>query len=390
MVMTSAGASFCNGKEANGFACTANSCAPSGGMANSDHSGAGSITGVTGDTVAVTCDAGYSGGGDVTCGTAGTFSEDVTCAAPVSCQGPDGTVVDSGHSHTFTCPTGKVNAADSSTDKVTASCDDGNWDVDFTTSCADADGGGDEPEETATASTVGFASFDFESLQNPNPPDINSPDGGILKIALADALMACGQTPCSSYPDGECNIQVTDYSKAVGARRLDLSTTYTFSFLVTIVRHCDPNTVSCSHLDHQVWADISTMKINLATAVSTESDFDAAFAASIQQAIDGGVISADGASFFFYLQQAVADSTFVFVGDNEVTFSDVADAKGAKAEDDTKVVFAKAFFGCFGVVLIGSFVAYKIFGKNAAEGEHKTTVVKDGNGKLVVIGDNKL
>ena len=51
----------------------ANSCGPTQ-VANSDYSTSSSITGSTGDTVAVTCDDGYSGGGTTTCETTGVFS----------------------------------------------------------------------------------------------------------------------------------------------------------------------------------------------------------------------------------------------------------------------------------------------------------------------------
>ena len=61
---------------------TAESCTPTQ-VANSDKSGAGSITGETGDTVAVVCAEGYSGGGTVTCQTDNTFST-VTCDGEAS------------------------------------------------------------------------------------------------------------------------------------------------------------------------------------------------------------------------------------------------------------------------------------------------------------------
>jgi len=48
-------------------------------VANSNKSGSGSITGVTGTSVAVTCDAGYSGSGNAVCGTNGSFST-VSCS----------------------------------------------------------------------------------------------------------------------------------------------------------------------------------------------------------------------------------------------------------------------------------------------------------------------
>ena len=53
--------------------CIANSCETTQ-VANSDYSTSGTITGSTGDTVAVTCDDGYSGGGTTTCETTGVFS----------------------------------------------------------------------------------------------------------------------------------------------------------------------------------------------------------------------------------------------------------------------------------------------------------------------------
>jgi hypothetical protein len=53
--------------------CDANQCVATE-AANSDKAATGSITGVTGDTVDVSCDAGYPGGGTVTCLTTGMFS----------------------------------------------------------------------------------------------------------------------------------------------------------------------------------------------------------------------------------------------------------------------------------------------------------------------------
>ena len=49
-------------------------------VANSDYAAAGSIFGTTGQAVAVTCNAGYSGSGTATCSTGGTFNV-------VSCTG---------------------------------------------------------------------------------------------------------------------------------------------------------------------------------------------------------------------------------------------------------------------------------------------------------------
>ena len=53
-------------------------------MASSDHSAAGSIAGFLGQSVAVTCNAGYAGSASATCGDNGAFST-VTCTA-ISCQ----------------------------------------------------------------------------------------------------------------------------------------------------------------------------------------------------------------------------------------------------------------------------------------------------------------
>ena len=59
--------------------CVAKSCTASQ-VANSDYASTGSITGVTGDVISITCDAGYSGSDTVTCGTDGNFDE-LTCNA---------------------------------------------------------------------------------------------------------------------------------------------------------------------------------------------------------------------------------------------------------------------------------------------------------------------
>ena len=69
-----------NSGATNGPTCEANTCTPAGSVANSNKAGVGSITGTTSQTVAVTCDAGYSGGGTATCATDGTFNT-LTCAA---------------------------------------------------------------------------------------------------------------------------------------------------------------------------------------------------------------------------------------------------------------------------------------------------------------------
>lgn len=55
------------------FRATGNSCAPAE-VANSDKATSGSITGTTGESVLVACDAGYGGGGVAVCHTNGTFT----------------------------------------------------------------------------------------------------------------------------------------------------------------------------------------------------------------------------------------------------------------------------------------------------------------------------
>ena len=59
------------------FWISANSCTPVS-VANSDKSVAESITGNTGTAVSVTCDAGYTGSGDVICQAGGSFTG-LTC-----------------------------------------------------------------------------------------------------------------------------------------------------------------------------------------------------------------------------------------------------------------------------------------------------------------------
>ena len=51
-------------------------------VVNSNKSSTGAIVGNTGDVVAVVCNAGYSGSGNATCGTNGTFSI-VTCTGKI-------------------------------------------------------------------------------------------------------------------------------------------------------------------------------------------------------------------------------------------------------------------------------------------------------------------
>ena len=69
-----------NSGATNGPTCEANTCTPAGSVANSNKAGVGSITGTTSQTVAVTCDAGYSGGGTATCQTDGNFNAStLTC-----------------------------------------------------------------------------------------------------------------------------------------------------------------------------------------------------------------------------------------------------------------------------------------------------------------------
>ena len=63
----------------NTITCAAEACAVTQ-VANSNKATTGSITGTTEQTVAVTCDVGYTGSGTATCGTGGTFNT-ITCAA---------------------------------------------------------------------------------------------------------------------------------------------------------------------------------------------------------------------------------------------------------------------------------------------------------------------
>ena len=63
----------------NTISCTANTCTPAGNVTNSNKASAGSITGTTGQTVTVTCKLGYSGTGTTICQTNGAFSSVPTC-----------------------------------------------------------------------------------------------------------------------------------------------------------------------------------------------------------------------------------------------------------------------------------------------------------------------
>ena len=75
----------------------AGGCTPSS-VADSDYATADSITGTTGQTVVVTCDSGYSGGGTATCSGGGTFNV-LTCTG--ACR--RFTALAGGHdTHTYT------------------------------------------------------------------------------------------------------------------------------------------------------------------------------------------------------------------------------------------------------------------------------------------------
>jgi hypothetical protein len=74
---------------ADSTACDADLCAATD-VANSNSSATGIITGVTGDTVSVDCDQGYSGGGTWTCGTDAIFAG-AECSAPAATPPPAAT-----------------------------------------------------------------------------------------------------------------------------------------------------------------------------------------------------------------------------------------------------------------------------------------------------------
>ena len=69
-------------------ACRANTCTATE-VPFSNKATSSSITGTTGAVVIVTCNAGYTGGGNATCGTGGTFNN-LTCSA-TTCNCPSGT-----------------------------------------------------------------------------------------------------------------------------------------------------------------------------------------------------------------------------------------------------------------------------------------------------------
>jgi hypothetical protein len=98
--------------------CSVNSCEATE-VANSNKKASGAITGTTGVSVTVTCDAGFLGGGDMTCGIDGTFST-VTCT-PASCltthvaNSDYAEIAISGHTFetvTVTCDEGYSGSAD--------------------------------------------------------------------------------------------------------------------------------------------------------------------------------------------------------------------------------------------------------------------------------------
>ena len=97
----------------NAITCAAEACAVTQ-VANSNKATTGSITGTTEQTVAVTCDVGYTGSGTATCGTGGTFNT-ITCAAEAC------TVTQVANSNKAT--TGSITGTTGQT--VTVACNDG-------------------------------------------------------------------------------------------------------------------------------------------------------------------------------------------------------------------------------------------------------------------------
>jgi len=93
--------------------CVANSCSPTE-VANSNRAADGSITGVTEEEVSVSCDAGYTGDGVTTCETTGYFSS-LICS-PNSCTATEVSYSDHSSSDSVSGVTG---------DSVAISCDAG-------------------------------------------------------------------------------------------------------------------------------------------------------------------------------------------------------------------------------------------------------------------------
>ena len=93
----------------NTLTCAANTCTAAGNIVNSDKAASGSITGTTGQTVTVTCNTGYSGGGTATCGTNGVFNT-LTCTALI-CTCPNGTPTIGTGSGATLCDTSTVDCS---------------------------------------------------------------------------------------------------------------------------------------------------------------------------------------------------------------------------------------------------------------------------------------
>ena len=85
------------------------SCTPTGNVANSNKATAGSITGTTGQTVNVTCNTGYTGGGTATCSMGGTFNA-LACSAN-TCTCPNGTPTIATGSGASLCDTATVDCS---------------------------------------------------------------------------------------------------------------------------------------------------------------------------------------------------------------------------------------------------------------------------------------
>ena len=95
----------CNDGSFNTVVCSALGCSSTE-VPHSDHDGSGSISGSTGNTVLVTCSSGYNGGGMATCGSDGSFNT-LTCSAN-SCVATEVANSDYGLSGSITGTTGQV------------------------------------------------------------------------------------------------------------------------------------------------------------------------------------------------------------------------------------------------------------------------------------------
>ena len=168
---------------------TGDTCTPTGSIANSDKSAAGSITGTTGTVVTVTCNDGYEGGGGWTCGADGSFTMNAD-ASLCTLPGCTASKVDnSDHSGvgSITGATGSV---------VSVSCNDGyEGGGDWT---CQANGDWSKADGADTCAAIECTSTEAANSDHATAGSISGSTGDTVTVTCADGYNGGGDWRCGT------------------------------------------------------------------------------------------------------------------------------------------------------------------------------------------------